>query len=349
MEEEIWTWMRYNGKLYEGEFQVSNLGGIRSVDRYVDCHGKYGDYKQFTKGHPLSTFVASQYLHTQIYEHGKGKHILIHRAVLESFVPNPDPKIYTDVNHKNENKLNNRLDNLEWCTKYYNDNYGTARERANKSISIPIVQLNLDGSFVKEWQSATKAEEAGFGCATIINRCIKKKLKSHYGYLWLYSDEYNKMSKEELNEYIKWTETITYKKDKRVVQLNMDGSLVKIWNQVSDVSKKDMSVTTISNCINRKYKNAYGYIWFRYLEYINFSDSELKEKVEYANIDTQKIPVVQLSMDDKLIKVWDSAKDAAKDNDFCASTISAVCKHKNGRTQHKGYKWMYLSDYERIK
>lgn len=41
MEEEIWTWMRYNGKLYEGEFQVSNLGGIRSVDRYVDCHGKY--------------------------------------------------------------------------------------------------------------------------------------------------------------------------------------------------------------------------------------------------------------------------------------------------------------------
>lgn len=82
---------------------------------------------------------------------------------------------------------------------------------------------------------------------------------------------------------------------------------------------------------------------------ILFSDSELKEKVEYANIDTQKIPVVQLSMDDKLIKVWDSAKDAAKDNDFCASTISAVCKHKNGRTQHKGYKWMYLSDYERIK
>ena len=123
MEEEIWTWMRYNGKLYEGEFQVSNLGGIRSVDRYVDCHGKYGDYKQFTKGHPLSTFVASQYLHTQIYEHGKGKHILIHRAVLESFVPNPDPKIYTDVNHKDENKLNNRLDNLEWCTKSYNQKY----------------------------------------------------------------------------------------------------------------------------------------------------------------------------------------------------------------------------------
>ena len=123
MEEEIWTWMRYNGKLYEGEFQVSNLGNIRSVDRYVDCHGKHGDYKQFTKGHPLSTFVASQYLHTQIYEHRKGKHILIHKAVLESFVPNPDPKIYTDVNHKDENKLNNRLDNLEWCTKSYNQRY----------------------------------------------------------------------------------------------------------------------------------------------------------------------------------------------------------------------------------
>lgn len=204
-----------------------------------------------------------------------GKSILLdffHQVIAETFIPNPNN--YPFVNHKDENPSNNCVENLEWCTKYYNDNYGTARERANKSISIPIVQLNLDGSFVKEWQSATKAEEAGFGCATIINRCIKKKLKSHYGYLWLYSDEYNKMSKEELNEYIKWTETITYKKDKRVVQLNMD---------------------------------------------------------------------------DKLIKVWDSAKDAAKDNDFCASTISAVCKHKNGRTQHKGYKWMYLSDYERIK
>lgn len=157
MEGEIWTWMRYNGKLYEGEFQVSNLGGIRSVDRYVDCHGKYGDYKQFTKGHPLSTFVASQYLHTQIYEHGKGKHILIHRAVLESFVPNPDPKIYTDVNHKDENKLNNRLDNLEWCTKSYNQKYYAGKH----------VGERLKNFYGKDFQYVPRDRHPCFVCGKI--------------------------------------------------------------------------------------------------------------------------------------------------------------------------------------
>ena len=331
---------------FSGYYKASNKGRIKRLEGTVTYRN--GRNKHI-KEHLLNPKPEKRTGRLHVYLSNGKEHItgFFHQFLAATFIPNPNN--YPFVNHKDENPSNNCVENLEWCTKYYNDNYGTARERAWKTMSIPVVQLNIDGSFVKEWQSATKAEEAGFGCATIINRCVKKKLKSHYGYLWLYSDEYNKMSKEELNEYVKWTENTTYKKDKRVVQLNMDGSLVKIWNQVSDVSKKDMSVTTVSNCINKKYKNAYGYIWFRYLEYINFSDSELKEKVEYANIDTQKIPVVQLSMDDKLIKVWDSAKDAAKDNDFCASTISAVCKHKNGRTQHKGYKWMYLSDYERIK
>lgn len=132
--------MRYNGKLYEGEFQVSNLGGIRSVDRYITCHGKYGDYKQFVKGHTISTFIASQYQRAKINRNNKTKHVLIHRAVLESFVPNPDPKIYTDVNHKDENKLNNRLNNLEWCThsdnlRFYNKNHPKEKQ-AKQNICI---------------------------------------------------------------------------------------------------------------------------------------------------------------------------------------------------------------------
>lgn len=83
IEEEIWTWMRYNGKLYKGEFQVSNLGNIRSVDRYVNCHSKYGTpYKMFKKGQEISQNIYNGYLQACTSENGKSRNFFVHRAVL---------------------------------------------------------------------------------------------------------------------------------------------------------------------------------------------------------------------------------------------------------------------------
>lgn len=118
-----WRTLCYNGVLYDG-YAASDDGKIKSVDRYVDRVSKNGKhYKQFVRGTILVAFVASQYEQVKICINGKDKHILVHKGVLESFIPNPDPSFYTDVNHKDLNKLNNRLENLEWCPRSYNLKY----------------------------------------------------------------------------------------------------------------------------------------------------------------------------------------------------------------------------------
>lgn len=70
------------------------------------------------------------YLIACLWKHNKQRKIVIHRLVAEAFMPNENN--YTDINHKDEDKTNNRIDNLEWCTHKYNMNYGTTREKISK-------------------------------------------------------------------------------------------------------------------------------------------------------------------------------------------------------------------------
>ena len=69
-----------------------------------------------------------------------GKSTLVHRIVAESFVFNPNN--FPEINHKDENKLNNSADNLEWCTKSYNQNYGSASQRKRSKTGIPVIQID---------------------------------------------------------------------------------------------------------------------------------------------------------------------------------------------------------------
>ena len=110
---------------YEGLYEVSNLGRVRSLDMYVKVG--YGNYR-LHKGKVLSpTKNKNGYLKVNLYCNGKQKTIDVHRLVTEAFLPNPDN--LPQVNHKDENKTNNRVENLEWCDVKYNLSYGTARIR----------------------------------------------------------------------------------------------------------------------------------------------------------------------------------------------------------------------------
>ena len=116
-----------------------------------------------------------------------GKYIsdYVHRIVAEAFIPNPDN--LPQINHKDENPLNNAVDNLEWCTAEYNNAYGTAKIRAIDTKSNPIEQLTLGGKRIAIYRSTRIAAELlGINRGTLKDAVIKNRPCK--GYYWKYSD-----------------------------------------------------------------------------------------------------------------------------------------------------------------
>ena len=171
---------------YEGLYRVSNLGNVKSLDRYVP-HKTFG--KKFCKGHTMATHINNAgYVTVNLCKGNRYKSHDIHRLVAIAFIPVPNIA-GMEVNHKDEDKRNNRADNLEWITKVANNLYGTKRERQAVKIKKAVIQLDLNGVQLKEWESATDAEKALSGKFTgAISRCIAGKSKSSYGYIWTYKD-----------------------------------------------------------------------------------------------------------------------------------------------------------------
>lgn len=125
MQENIEIWKDVAG--YEGVYQVSNFGNVKSLDKVIFNKGskKYNNIK----GKILSQNKTNGngYKIVSLNHNGNSKNHYIHRLVLTSFVENTNN--YNYINHKDENKSNNHVSNLEWCTCKYNNNYGTSRER----------------------------------------------------------------------------------------------------------------------------------------------------------------------------------------------------------------------------
>ena len=160
---------------YEGLYEVSNWGRVKSLK-----FGKEKILKQSknNKGYCLVT----------LSKNGTHKHFQVHRLVALHFLPNPNN--LPQINHKDENKTNNNVDNLEWCTNEYNHNYGTINERISKSLingkcSKIVIQYNLDGTFVREWPSTMECDRNGF-CNQNVSACCRGKLKKYKNFIWKY-------------------------------------------------------------------------------------------------------------------------------------------------------------------
>lgn len=147
---------------YEGLYEISNIGLVRNVK----------------SNHLLKPLNSNGYLVICLCKNGKQKMFRIHRLVAAAFIPNPNN--YPCVNHKNEIKTDNRVENLEWCTEKYNCNYGTRNKRRIEKQSKPIRCIE-NGTIYKSGNEIQK--RLGFSAGNI-NLCCHGKLKSAYGYHW---------------------------------------------------------------------------------------------------------------------------------------------------------------------
>ena len=185
---EIWK----DVKGYEGYYQVSNLGRVKSLDRNYDVINKLGFKQRInSKGRiRIPQKGSNGYLFVSLSKDNKIKQILIHRMVAIAFLPNPDD--LPEVNHKDECITNNAVNNLEWCTSKYNANYGTRNERCFPKAQCKAVnQYSKDGKFIKRWNSLGDAYRTlGIDRSQIINVCKhKKQCVTAGGFKWEYADE----------------------------------------------------------------------------------------------------------------------------------------------------------------
>ena len=165
---------------YEGLYEVSTCGRVFSKKKTVPT--KHGSTRSYPKKEMKLQENENGYLTVTLCKQGKRKVIPVHRLVAFAFIPNPSSK--PQVNHIDENKKNNNIDNLEWVTNKENHDYGTARQRNVVNTSIPVVMIDAGKEIV--FKSMSDAERAGHASVGGISACCRGKQKTAGGYQWRY-------------------------------------------------------------------------------------------------------------------------------------------------------------------
>lgn len=178
---------------YEGIYKVSNFGNVLSLNFGPKNNGLSGKTRLLRKSKS-----SSGYYHVQLYRDGVSSTKLVHILVASAFISNPDKK--PEVNHKDGNKENNTVDNLEWVSR--KDNLKHAVETGLKSntpmlgrtgrkniLSKPVLQVDLEGRIIKRWDSSYDAEREGGFNQNSIRSCACGFHKTHKGFVWRYAEE----------------------------------------------------------------------------------------------------------------------------------------------------------------
>lgn len=176
---------------YDGRYCISNHGRV---------------YSHLSKRVLKNSKTNNGYLTVELFDDNhKSKRHLVHRLVGETFLDNPNK--YPCINHKDENRSNNFVDNLEWCTHKYNSNYGTCIEKrvANTDYSKPfykehalensmkrrvkVSQYSVDGELLNVYESGADASrETGISHSHILECCAGKRCKTVGGFVWKYTE-----------------------------------------------------------------------------------------------------------------------------------------------------------------
>lgn len=164
-----------NGVVYDytNKYEVSNMGRVRSLN-----------YRSNGGIEVLKLRERKGYLNVGLCMNGKQQQFLVHRLVATAFIPNPNN--LPEVNHRNENKYDCSINNLEWCDRKYNVNYGTGHKRSTKTQSKKVICLETGVIYESTMDVQRKL---GLFNSNINNVC-KGKRKTAGGYHWMYLDDY---------------------------------------------------------------------------------------------------------------------------------------------------------------
>lgn len=259
--EEIWK----DVKGFEGRYQVSNLGRVRSLEwpghrgimRKLTINKRWGYYRMCL-----------------VNAEGQRKYCNVHRLVAIAFIPNPDN--LPEINHKDENKLNNVVcfnpdgsidterTNLEWCTGLYNLRYGTRVERMQKAVNEPrmrpVNQYDFDGNLLHSYKSIAEASrETGISRRSLSHVCKNTFRHSANGYVFRYSDDDT--------PWVCFDKKIcrcNKERMRKIDQYDIHGNFVRSYESQNEASRKTGIVRrVIWNILSGKQKTAHGFV-FRY-------------------------------------------------------------------------------------
>ena len=257
LEGEVWK----DAVGFEGLYQVSNMGRVKSL-----CYNH-------TKKECILKQVLNKegYFVLSLYKYKTKKQFFVHRLVYEAFhgfMPKWDVTASGDerleINHKDENKQNNKLENLELVSCTQNLNYGSHNQKMADSLSRKVFQYTIDGELVKIWKSTQECHRNGFTSSAVTLCCHnkynnrKKDGRLYKGYIW----SYEQLTKDQCIESANYTFARREKvAQKTVYQYTQDLQFVKKWRSTSECGKNGFSQRTVCRCCNGFTKTHYGYIW----------------------------------------------------------------------------------------
>ena len=219
---------------YRGLYQVSNFGRIRNIKKSIKIiknnHNNCG----------YSTIGLSK--------NGKRKYFMIHRLVAYMFIMNDDKINKTQVNHKDENKNNNNVENLEWCTCKYNINYGNHNKKISETLNGRKLSDSHKENLRKSWDDERKIRHKENCKNRVVTDDTKRKLKI-------------------ANKH----------KERKIIALSLKDNRVIIFNCTHDVTKMNFDRGAVGRCCKGKQKQHLGFIFYLLDDYRGGKRHERKQ------------------------------------------------------------------------
>lgn len=322
---------------FDGHYQISNFGRVKSIERTIaykatNQTGVEFEVEKYCPERIIKPYIRGGYFHIQLKKHSKSYNFTVHRLVAEHFIPNPEGLPF--INHKDENKFNNRVDNLEWCTAKHNANYGTRNKRIaeklknNPMFYIPVLCYDLNNNFVGRYESAVAAGKELHVTPSEITACCRMYCgrTSAGGYKWKY---------EKSDIDIK--DIIYVSQRKTIHQLSLNGEFIATYESMSDAARAiGKNIQNFSKYV----KNiiAYDYVWIVGENYDKV-DEILKTLYE------KKYHILQIDSKGSIIAKYKSSLEAElyiqKKHSHSNILTAMTKKTKEGKLFKKvgGYYW----------